>query len=112
MPPGFPSPIAQDQDGVDTVGPVPMTFGYGPNAFPHSAAHVLNNNPSPSNLEGNQNNNLKNMTKTSHFTGSTFNVVPNSNKDVSKNPSFTLVWQLAHHVEYVMTASKWNWPVL
>ena len=39
-PPGTPSNIAQIQDVVNTVGPVPMTFGYGPNTFPHSAAHV------------------------------------------------------------------------
>ena len=53
VPPGSPSIIAQIQDGVNTVGPVPMTFGHGPNTFPHSAAHVLNTNYSPSNIEGN-----------------------------------------------------------
>ena len=91
-PPGTPSTIAQDQDVVNTVGPVPMTFGYGPNTFPHSAAHVLNNNHSPSICEGDQNHNLKAYkyeTKTSHFTGSTFNVVPNSNKDETKILLFT-----------------------
>ena len=29
-----------------------MTFGYGPNTFPHSAAHVLNTNQSPLSIEG------------------------------------------------------------
>ena len=31
-----------------------MTFGHGPNTFPHSAAHVLNTNNDPSLLEGEQ----------------------------------------------------------
>ena len=51
-PPGILSPITQSQDSVNTVGPVPMTFGYGPNTFPHSAAHVPNTNLSPSRSEG------------------------------------------------------------
>ena len=54
QPPGTPSSTAQIQNVVNTVGPVPMTFGYGPNTFPHSAAHVLNTNHSPSNIEGEQ----------------------------------------------------------
>ena len=31
-----------------------MTFGYSPNTFPHSAAHVLNTNNDPSSSEGEQ----------------------------------------------------------
>ena len=112
-PPGTPSPIVLTQDDVNTVGPVPMTFGYGPNTFPHSAAYVLNTNHSPSRSEGEPINKIytsaamsqnlsgvpkyfkssnTNESKTSHFTGSTFNVVPNFNKDVSKIPSFTIIW--------------------
>ena len=53
-PPGTPSSTAQIQNVVNTVGPVPMTFGYGPNTFPHSAAHVLNTNNVPSTSEGEQ----------------------------------------------------------
>ena len=55
VPPGPLSIIAQTQDGVNTVGPVPMIFGYGPNTFPHSAAHVPNTNLSPSRSEGDPN---------------------------------------------------------
>ena len=51
-PSGTPFNIAPNQGGVNTVGPAPMTFGYGPNTFPHSAAHVLNTNHSPSSFEG------------------------------------------------------------
>ena len=29
-----------------------MTLGYGPDTFPHSAAHILNTNHSPSTFEG------------------------------------------------------------
>ena len=50
--PGNPLYTARIQDGVNTVGPVPMTFGYGPNTFPQSAAHVLNTNQNPSPSEG------------------------------------------------------------
>ena len=53
VPPGSPLSIAQTQDVVNTVGPVPMTFGYGPNTFPHSAAHVLNTNHAPQTLKEN-----------------------------------------------------------
>ena len=74
VPSGSPSPIAQDQVVVNTVGPVPSTFGYGLNTFPHSAAHVLNINHVPSSIEGEPTNkihtsaalsqNLSGLTKT------------------------------------------------
>ena len=54
VPTGSPSNIAQIQDVVNTVGPVPMTFGHGPNTFPHSAAHVLNAYLLPSSIGGEQ----------------------------------------------------------
>ena len=88
-----------------------MTFGYGPNTFSHSAAHVLNSNHSPSRSEGEPNNKIQtsaanykspsivegaqnNVSINSYFTGSTFNVVPNSNKDDTKILLFTLVCSL------------------
>ena len=98
-PPGTPSPITQDQDVVNTVGPVPMTFGYGPNTFPHSAAHVLDANKSPSRSEGEPikttyasaaNHNLPSlcggdsnnyMSRITHFSGS--NLTPISERGVS-----------------------------
>ena len=54
VPPGSPTNITQIHDVVNTVGPVPMTSGYGPDTFPHSAAHVLNTNNNPSSSEGEQ----------------------------------------------------------
>ena len=88
-PPGTPIPITQTQDVVNTVGPVPMTFGYGPNTFPHSAAHVLNTNHSPSHSEGEPINKINTSAKIPSFTGSTFHVVHNSNKDDTKILLFT-----------------------
>ena len=122
-PPGTPSNIAQNQGGINTVGPVPMISGHGPNTFPHSAAHVLNTNYSPSRIEGeptnrintsaanhNEPSNSKGDTKhfesynstvkTTCFTGSTFNVVPNFNKYVPKNPSFTLIFRNNDQILY------------
>ena len=51
-PPGTPLYNAQDQDVVNTVGPVPMTYGHGPNTFPYSAAQVLNINNELSDPKG------------------------------------------------------------
>ena len=70
-PPGTPSPIAQNQVGVNTVGPAPMTFGYGPDTFPHSAAHVLYNNLSPLLSEGAQNND----SEITHSSGSNLDLI-------------------------------------
>ena len=122
-PPSTPSNIAQNQGGVNTVGPVPMISGHGPNTFPHSAAHVLNTNYSPSRIEGEPTNRINtsaanhnepsnsevdtkhfesynSTVKTTCFTGSTFNVVPNFNKYVPKNPSFTLIFRNNDQILY------------
>ena len=111
MLPGSPPFTAPTQDEVNTVGPVPMTSGYGPNTFPHSAAHVLNTNNIPSPSEGDLHNsihtsaampqNLSGLTKihellnfsgvkTTFFTGSDLRELSNQNKDDTKNSHFTV----------------------
>ena len=91
-----------------------MTFGYGPNTFPHSAAYVPNTNHSPSRSEGepiktnhtsaakhkslpasegDPNINLsahKSVPKATHFTGSDLREPSNSNKDDTKILLFTI----------------------
>ena len=89
-PPGTPSPIARDQDGVNTVGPVPMTFGYGPNTFPHSAAHVLNTNLSPSRSEGEPINKMH-TSAANHNSPSTSEGVTKSYHSMAKSTCFTHV---------------------
>ena len=91
-PPGTPSTTAQTQDGVNTVGPVPMTFGYGPNTFPHSAAHVLNTNHSPSRSEGEPNKSTYASAANDKLPSTSegdSNVNFSARKSVPKNPHFT-----------------------
>ena len=111
-PPGTPSNTAQNQGGVNTVGSVPMTSGYGPNTFPHSAAHVLITNNSPSRSEGEPINKIhtsaaninpspsEGVTKYTYtinssglnwpcFTGSDLRELSNQNNSMVKTTSFT-----------------------
>ena len=97
-PPGnFPS-NAQDQDVVNTVGPVPMTFGREPNTFPYSAVHVLNTNHNHSTFEGVSIPEIyasagchieSYMTQIPSFTGSTLSELPVSESYMTQTTHFS-----------------------
>ena len=85
----------------NTVGPVTLASGYGSNAFPYSAAHVLDPITMPfkaNSVNSNLVNNDEGLSnpfwappKIPHFTGSTLEVTQMANNSGPKTTCFTLV---------------------